>query len=178
LVRKEPGKLNWGAIAPIDDLVFSAFLKKEGLSMPRVPYRDPVSALNDLSEGRIDVALAALALTLPRVQTGKVKLLALANSRRSPIAPDLPTVAQAGYPALGYDPVTGLFGPSSLTADIRRKISGDLRTVASDPTLEARLKPTGQVVRFLPTDELVASIDAERAKLTEIAKLLGTRPGQ
>ena len=79
LVRKEPGKLNWAAISPIDDLGFSAFLKKEGLSMPRVPYRDPISALNDLSEGRIDVALAALALSLPRVQTGKVKLLALTN---------------------------------------------------------------------------------------------------
>jgi tripartite-type tricarboxylate transporter receptor subunit TctC len=177
LIRKEPGKLNWGAIAPIDDLVFSAFLKKEGLSMPRVPYRDPVSALNDLSEGRIDVTLAALALTLPRVQTGKVKLLALTNPRRSPIVPDVPTVAEAGYPSLGYDPVNGLFGPSNLTARVRRKISVDLQTIASDPSLEARLKPTGQVVRFLPTAELVASIDAERAKLTEIAKLLGGRPG-
>ena len=146
--------------------------------MSRVPYRDPVSALNDLSEGRIDVALAALALTLPRVKSGKIKLLALTNPQRSPVAPELPTVAQAGYPSLGYDPILGLFGPSTMTAEVRRKIAADLRTVASDPSVQARLKATGQVVRFVSTDELVASIDAERANLTAAAKLLGTRPGQ
>jgi tripartite-type tricarboxylate transporter receptor subunit TctC len=57
MVRKEPGKLNWGAISSMDDFIFSAFLKSEGLIMTRVPYRDPISALNDLSEARIDVCI-------------------------------------------------------------------------------------------------------------------------
>lgn len=178
MIRKEPGKLNWAAITSLDDFVFSGFLRSEGLAMSRVPYRDPVSALNDLSEGRIDIALAALALSLPRVQTGKVKLLALVNPRRSLVAPDLPTVAEVGYPALGYDPILGLFGSSVMTPEVRQKIAGDLKTVAADATLQARLTPTGQVVEFVSTTDFVASIEAERAKVTAIAKMLGGRPGE
>jgi tripartite-type tricarboxylate transporter receptor subunit TctC len=52
LARAQPGKLNWGAITSLDDFVFSGFLKNSGLAMSRVPYRDPVQALNDISEGR------------------------------------------------------------------------------------------------------------------------------
>ena len=177
-VRSQPGKLNWGAITSLDDFVFSGFLKSEGLIMSRVPYRDPVSALNDLSEARIDLALAALALVLPRVQTGKVKALAVPNPRRSPVAPELPTVAEAGYPALGYDPILGLFGPSIMTSEVRQRIAADLRTVASDPDLPSRLAPTGQVVGFVPTDEFVATIEAESAKVTTLAKMLDIHPGQ
>jgi tripartite-type tricarboxylate transporter receptor subunit TctC len=176
IARKEPGKLNWGAITSLDDFVFSGFLKNQGLSMSRVPYRDPVSALNDLSEGRIDVALAALALALPRAQTGKVKLLAVANRQRSPVAPDLPTVAEAGYPSLGYDPILGLFGPSVMTAEVRQKIAADLRTVASDPSLQARLTPTGQIVDFVPPDKFAESVETEREKVSSLAKVLDIHP--
>jgi tripartite-type tricarboxylate transporter receptor subunit TctC len=178
MVRKEPGKLNWAAITSLDDFVFSGFLKSEGLAMSRVPYRDPVSALNDLSQGRIDIALAALALCLPRVQTGKVKLLALVNPRRSLVAPDLPTVAEVGYRSLGYDPILGVFGPNVITPEISEKIASDLKTVAADASLQARLMSTGQVVEFVSTPAFVASIEAERAKVTAIAKMLGSRPGQ
>jgi len=178
MVRKEPGKLNWGAITSLDDFVFSGFLKNQSLSMSRVPYRDPVSALNDLSEARIDVALAALALSLPRVQTGKVKLLAVVNRQRSPVASELPTVAEAGYPTLGYDPILGLFGPSVMTAEVQQKISADLQTVASDGSIRERLTPTGQIVDFVATDKFVASVHAEREKITSLAKMLDIHPGQ
>lgn len=178
VVRREPGKLNWGAITSLDDFVFSGFLNTEGLSMSRVPYRDPVSALNDLSEGRIDVALAALALSLPRVRTGKVKVLAVVNPQRSLVAPDLPTVAEVGFPSLGYDPILGLFGSRVIAAEVRQKIATDLQIVASNAELQARLTPTGQVVTFVPTDKFVASIEAERVKVAAIAKTLDIHPGQ
>jgi tripartite-type tricarboxylate transporter receptor subunit TctC len=178
IAGKQPGKLNWGAITSLDDFVFSGFLKSQGLSMSRVPYRDPVSALNDLSEGRIDVALAALALSVPRALTGKVKLLAVVNRQRSPVASDLPTVVEAGYPSLGYDPIGGLFGPSVMTAEVRQKIADDLRTIASDPSLQARLTPTGQIVDFVSTDKFAESIETEREKVTTLAKMLDIHPDQ
>jgi tripartite-type tricarboxylate transporter receptor subunit TctC len=177
LARKEPGKLNWAAITSLDDFTFSGFIKSEGLAMSRVPYRDPVSALNDLSEGRVDAAVASLALCLPRVQTGKVKLLALGNPRRSLVAPDLPTVAELGYPALGSDPIIGPFGSSAITPAVRQKIAHDLKTIAADASLQARLTPTGQVVEFVSTADFEASIEAERAKIAAIAKMIGRRPG-
>jgi tripartite-type tricarboxylate transporter receptor subunit TctC len=178
LARKEPGKLNWAAITSLDDFVFSGFIKGEGLSMSRVPYRDPVSALNDLSEGRVDTAVTSLALALPRVQAGKVKLLALVNPRRSIVAPDLPTVAELGYPTLGMDPIIGPFGSSVISPAVRQKIADDLKTIAADASLQSSLTPTGQVVAFVSTADFEASIDAERAKVAAIAKMIGGRPGQ
>jgi tripartite-type tricarboxylate transporter receptor subunit TctC len=177
-VRSQPGKLNWGAITSLDDFVFSGFLKSEGLTMSRVPYRDPVSALNDLSERRIDLALAALALALPRVQTGKVKVLAVANPHRTAVAPELPTAIEAGYAALTYNPILGLFGPNVMTSEVRQRIAADLQIVASDADLPARLAPTGQVVDFLPNDEFAKAIDEERTKVTAITKLLDIHSSQ
>jgi tripartite-type tricarboxylate transporter receptor subunit TctC len=178
LARRQPGKLNWGAIASIDDFMFSGFLKSAGLSMARVPYRDPVSALNDISEGRIDVVLAALTLALPRAQTGKVKMLAVTNRERSPTTPEVPTVTEAGYPSLTYEPILGLFAPPAMSRGIRERVAADLQTVAADPTIAARLAPTGQMIRYLPPVEFAASIEAERGKLAALAKALNIQPVQ
>jgi tripartite-type tricarboxylate transporter receptor subunit TctC len=144
VVRKEPGKLNWGAIASIDDFIFSAFLKSEGLIMARVPYRDPISALNDLSEARIDLCIAALSGILPRVQSGKVKVLAITNPRRSPAASELPTATEAGYSSLTYAPILGIFGSRTLSAEARARIAADLKTVTEDSSVVSRLAPTGK----------------------------------
>jgi tripartite-type tricarboxylate transporter receptor subunit TctC len=178
MVRTEPGKLNWGAIASIDDFIFSAFLKSEGLIMARVPYRDPISALNDLSEARIDICNAALSGILPRVQTGKVKVLAITNPRRSPAASELPTATEAGYSSLTYAPILGIFGSRALSAEARARIAADLKTVTEDSSVVSRLAPTGQEVKFFAPAAFTETIEQERAKIAAIAKMLDIRPAQ
>ena len=66
----------------------------------KVPYRNPVDAANDLAEGRVQVYEAAFAIVRPQLESGKIKLLAITNSVHAPTLPKLPTVAEAGYPAL------------------------------------------------------------------------------
>jgi tripartite-type tricarboxylate transporter receptor subunit TctC len=178
LARAQPGKLNWAAITSVDDFLFAGFLKENNLSMTRVPYRDPIGALNDLSEGRIDVVMAALGVVLPRVQAGKARVLAIANAQRSPLVPDVPTTAQAGFPALAYDPVIGLFAPSAMPAEVLDRIAADLRAVASDAAIATRLAPGGQIVSFTPRAEFAASIDKERDAIAALVKLLGARPSR
>ena len=178
MVRKEPGKLNWGAIASLDDFIFSAFLKSEGLIMTRVPYRDPISALNDLSEARIDVCIAALSGLLPRVQSGKVKVLAIINPRRSPAAPELSTATEAGYSSLTYAPILGIFGSRALTAEARARIAADLKTVTEDSSVVSRLAPIGLEVKFFAPAAFTETIEQERAKIAAIAKMLDIRPAQ
>ena len=177
-VREQPGKLNWGAISSLDDFVFRGFLKSTGLAMSRVPYRDPISALNDLTESRIDVCLAALALVLPRMQTGKVKAIAVTNRERSPAAPNLPTATEAGYPLLTYGPLLGVFGSRALTPEIRERIASGLQTAAADPAVVNRLAPTGQVVRFVAHSEFIETIEQERAKIAAIAQMVDIHPGE
>ena len=178
MVRKEPGKLNWGAIASMGDFIFSAFLKSEGLIMTRVPYRDPISALNDLSEARIDVCIASLSSILPRVRSGKVKALDITNPRRSPAASGLPTATEAGYSSLTYAPILGIFGSRALRVEARARITADLKTATEDSSVVSRLAPTGQEVKFVAPAAFTETIVQERAKVAAIAKMLDTRPTQ
>ena len=177
LVRAEPGKLNWATATGISDFLFAAFLKSAKLDMAKVPYRDTVHAMTDLAEGRIQFYWGALAIVRPHVQSGKVKLVAISNNIRAPDEPKIPTVGEAGFPELAFDGLVGLFGPRDMAEALRERIAADIKTVAADPMIAARLITTGQVVSPGRPAEFAASIDAQRATVAAIAKDLGIKPG-
>jgi tripartite-type tricarboxylate transporter receptor subunit TctC len=173
LARKEPGKLNWAGVTGALDFLFEGFLKGEGLDIKKVPYRNPVEAANDLGEGRVQVYEGALAIIRPQLQSGKVKVLAVTNTARTPAYPDIPTVAEAGFPALTVDGLVGLFGPSDMPKALRERLAADIKAVANDPIIGERLATTGQVLNIGGPDEFAASIEAQRAQLAVMAKNLG-----
>ena len=111
------------------DFVFAGWLKQEGLSINKVPYRNPVDAANDLAEGRVQVYEAALAIVRPQMESAKIKLLAVMNSVRAPTLPNLPTASEAGFPALTIDGLVGLFGPTGMPLELRERITSDIRAV-------------------------------------------------
>ncbi len=171
-VRAGPGKLHWASVTGSTDLTFLGFLHDAGLSMVRVPYRDPVQAVNDLAEARIEVFLSALVTVRSQVEAGKVKILAVTNGERAPAAPDVPTAAEAGYPALQLDGLVGLFATSRLPGEIRERIAADVQAVVSDPALATRVAATGQIVNPGTPAQFAASIEEQRAKFAGIAKML------
>jgi tripartite-type tricarboxylate transporter receptor subunit TctC len=174
--RERPGKLNWATATGISDFLMAAYLKKAGLDMSKVPYRDPVQPSNDLAEGRIEFYWGAFAIVRPQVQAGKARLVAFSNTMRFSEEPKVPTVAEAGYPELNYDGLLGLFAPRELAADVRERIAGDLMAAAADPVVSARLLTTGQVVSPGNAAEFTAEIDKQRAIVAVIAKELGIKP--
>src|SRR5580658_7843254 len=175
MARAEPGKLNWAGVTGALDFIFAGWLKQEGLNINKVPYRNPVDAANDLAEGRVQVYESALAIVRPQLQSGKIKLLAVTNSVRAPTEPNLPTVAEAGYPALTIDGLVGLFGPTGMPLELRQRITADIRAVV-DSTIEDRLTTTGQLTNVGGPDEFGKSIDEQRAKIADFAKALGIDP--
>ena len=175
MARAEPGKLNWAGVTGALDFVFAGWLKQEGLDINKVPYKNPVDAANDLAEGRVQVYEAALAIVRPQLESGKIKLLAVTNSVHAPTLPKLPTVAEAGYPALTIDGLVGLFGPTGMPLELRQRITADIRAVV-DPTIEDRLTITGQLTNIGGPEEFGKSIDEQRAKIADFAKELGINP--
>ena len=173
--RAQPGKLNWATVTGVTELMIAGYLKSVGLDMAKVPYRDPVQALNDLAEGRIQLYVAALAIVRAQALAGRIKLIAVTNRERAPVAPELPTIAQAGYPALEFDGLVGVFGPRDMGNDLRNRIAAEIRAVAADPEIVARLDATGQLVRPGSSAEFAASIDEQAAKLADFAKTLGVK---
>jgi tripartite-type tricarboxylate transporter receptor subunit TctC len=179
LARAQPGKLNAAAANGNADFLLFGFLKSTGLQLAKVPYRDILQAPNDLAEGRIQVLMTSFAVVQPQMQTGKVKVLAVTSRKRAPTAPEVPTVKEAGYPALELESLVGLFGPRGMPGELRERIAVVLGEVAAaDPVIAARLAVTGQIVNVRGPAEFAVAIEQQRAKLAEIAKILGIKSAQ
>jgi tripartite-type tricarboxylate transporter receptor subunit TctC len=177
MVRAQPGKLNWAGTTASNEFLFAAFLKNAGLSMSKVPYRNLVEAANDLAIGRIELNVTAFAIVRPQLQAGKVKLLAVTNTARAAVVPDVPMVTEAGYPELALDGLVGFFGPPSMPDRVRESIAVDVRE-AMDPVVEERLNLTGQLPNFGGPADFAAAIEQQRARLAAAAKDLGIVPTQ
>jgi tripartite-type tricarboxylate transporter receptor subunit TctC len=132
--------------------------------------------MTDLAEGRIQAYVTGFGGVRPQVQAGRGKLLAFTNSARFATMPDVPTIAEAGFPALTFDGLVGLIGRRDLPAAARERIAGDVQTILSDQAIAARLNGIGLIVNPGGSAEFAASLDEQRAKLANVAQLLGIAP--
>jgi tripartite-type tricarboxylate transporter receptor subunit TctC len=179
LARAQPTKLNVAAAPGNSDFVLMGFLKSLGLQVTRVPYRDITQAPNDIAEGRIQLLMASFAVMRGLMQAGKLKVLAVTSRTRAAIAPEIPTIAEAGFPGLELEAQIGLFGARGMPVALRESIAKDIReVVAADPTIASRLQATGQVVEIRGPAEFAADIASMRQRLSEIAKTLGMKAAQ
>jgi tripartite-type tricarboxylate transporter receptor subunit TctC len=172
--RAEPGKLTWAATAGLPRFAFAGFVTSAGLDMVEVPYRDFNPALQDVSEGRISVAVSGLLPLMPLREGGKARIIAVTNRTRSPAAPDIPTGAEAGYPAITAEGFQGFFGWRDMPQHLRDRIAADVRAVA--PSIPAeRLASMGQVVRVGSTADFIAMIEDQRAQTRKVIAEAGMK---
>jgi tripartite-type tricarboxylate transporter receptor subunit TctC len=178
LARREPGKLNAAAAQGISDFLLFGFIKKARLDIVRVPYRDIMQAPNDLVGGRIQVLATSYAVVQPLANAGRIKVLAVSSRQRAPGASDVPTAVEAGYPDLTFESIGGVFGPRDMPLRLREKIAADFRKVAEDPIIAKRLADTVQIMTLLGPTEFAASVQGQRDKLAELARILGVKAAQ
>jgi len=179
LARAQPGKLNAAAAAGNSDFLLSGFLKNNNLEVAKVPYRDIMQGPNDLAEGRIQLLSSSITIVQSLAQAGRIRILAVTSRRRAPTAPDVPTVAEAGFPAMTMESLIGIFGQRGMPLDLRERIATDVRAVVdADPTIATRLQATGQVVDLRGPREFAEGIKELREKLAAIAAALGLKAAQ
>lgn len=178
IARKQPGKLNWSTVNGINDFQFMALVKTAGIDAVRVPYRDVVQAANDLGENRIQIYCSAYATVRPLVESGKLKIVALTNTARVSFLPDVPTTREAGFPALEFDGLVGIFGTRHIPSDARDKIEKDTLDFLQNPTIAERLAATGTVVKPGTTAEFVEAIEVQKAVAARTANILGLKVAQ
>ena len=179
LVRANPGKYNWATANGNADFLMSGFLKSNGLQMAKVPYRDITQAPNDLAENRIQLLSSSLAVVTPLMQAGKIKVLAVTGRQRAPSAPNIPTVIEAGYPALVMESIGGIFGPRGMPLELRERIAADVQAAfTSDPSIAVKMQATGQVVDLRGPAGFAAGIKELNDKLAAIAQVLSLKAAQ
>src|ERR1700744_5361956 len=114
LARAKPTTPRYGVAPGFSEFVFDGFVKENGLAIAKAPYRDITKSPIDLGENRIQLSMQSYAAMRSYAQTGKIKFIAINDSKRSPIAPDVPSVVEAGFPSLQASPVLGLLGPRDM----------------------------------------------------------------
>lgn len=177
LARAQQGKFNFTTATTITDVIMEGYFKKAGIDIQRIAYKDPVSALNDVIEGRLQLYSGAYAIVRSQATSGRLRLLAVMNRQRVP-GLDLPTVTEAGFPDLSFEGLVGIIAMRStgLPEAARDRIAADVRAIASDPTVAERLTATAQIISPGNAAEFTASIADQAARLAETAKSLGLSP--
>jgi len=171
--RAEPKKYNVAGAAGLPEFAVMAFVKSENLETARVPYRNVLDAGRDLGEDRIQLLLSSFAVVRPHVEAGKVTVIAIGGKERASVAPDAPTVTEAGYPMLDMETTSGFYGPRGMPLALRQRIAADVIAAASDPDVSARIVASGQFMRTEGPAELAAALKDQAATAARIAKVLG-----
>jgi tripartite-type tricarboxylate transporter receptor subunit TctC len=170
LARQKPTSLNFYAVPGAPYLAYLAFQKRAGIETTFVAYNNPTNAMADLSEGRIHIAVMPVASVLGAAQAGKIKILAVTNEQRTPAAPDIPTVKEAGYPEFTFGGFLGLFGPKDMPMALREQIASDVRYILREPDVQERLTTVGLIARGTTPAEFERVMDAQRQRWSAVAR--------
>jgi tripartite-type tricarboxylate transporter receptor subunit TctC len=140
------------------------FKRMAGVDMLHVPYRGAGPALNDLLPGRVDVMFNNIGAVLPLIQGGKLRGLAVTTAKRTPAAPELPPIAEAGVPGFDVSSWYAFLTPAKTPPEIIRKMHADTVAALTDPATKQKLEALGVVVRGSSPVELAAFLKAEMDK--------------
>ena len=145
-----------------------------GIEMAHVPYRGASPALNDLIPGRVDCYFGSGAL-LENMRSGQLRGLAVTGAKRDPVAPELPTIAEAGVPGYEVTSWHGLFVPARTPPEIVRKISVDTIAALADPVVKSKLEQAGYMVVGSSPHELQTLLKSEIDKWSAVIKRIGIK---
>lgn len=156
--KKEPGKLNWGypGAGTTQHLTGELFKSVAGVDIQGVMYKGSAQVVQDLLGNQIQLAVDGIPAHLPHIKSGKLRAIASTGSNRAPQLPDLPTVAELGYPGFSGEGWGGIVAPKGTPMEIVMKVSNDIHKVLSDPAMQKRVVDAGLVVDNVSRDEWIA----------------------
>jgi tripartite-type tricarboxylate transporter receptor subunit TctC len=137
--KANPGKLAYGSGNITGRLAFASIVAANGLDVTPVPYKGEPPAITDLITNRIQAMVATSGTGLPQVKDGKILALATILDKRSPAAPDVPTIAEAGFPDFKIEPWAALFGPPNMPREIVTVLNTAFKEAMSDPAVKQRM---------------------------------------
>ena len=171
MVKAKPGEFNYGTtgVGSSNQLVTELLSSRAGLKMVHVPYRGTALAVADLLAGQVTMVFADPVSALPHLQAGTLRALAVTTKTRSPVAPEVPTVAESGYP--GFEAIAwhGILAPRNTPRPIINKLHDQIVAALNDPATKALIVAQAiQIVGDTP-DEFAAFIKKDIALWKDVA---------
>ena len=176
--RANPGKLSYGSSGSgsLPHLGTELIKAQAGIDMVHVPYKGGGPMVTDVLGGTIQVALADQANLMPHVVTGRLRALAVATTRRSANAPELPTIAESGLAGFDATAWQGLVGPAGLPADVAKRLNEALNKVMAMPAVREKLLGAGLDPIGGTPEQFGRFIGDEISKWSKIARDVGAKP--
>lgn len=177
LLKKEPEKYSFASNGQgtSNHLAAELFKSTAGVSMVHVPYRGSGPALIDLVGGQINMMMDVVMTSYPYIKDGKIKALAVTSPQRSAMLPDVPTVAESGYP--GYEAMVwfGMLAPANMPEPLRTKLTDGLVQTLHAPAMKTYLEQQGAQVSDVAGPAFGSMIKDEISKWCQVVKKAGIR---
>jgi len=176
--KNTPGKLNFSSAGMGSGTHFNLEKLKLalGIDVQHIPYKGTPEAIGDTIAGRVCCYWAPLNAALPHVNGGKAVALAVSSAQRSPLLPNVPSVAEQGYPGFDYTLWVGLWGPAKIPPDIAAKINKDVNAALASPDLRERLTKLGTVPGNLTIPQFTDFVRKEIEETKTILQAAGIKP--
>jgi tripartite-type tricarboxylate transporter receptor subunit TctC len=175
LARSKPGEFNFGnpGTGSSIDLSAQKLFQAADIKLTNVGYRGQPPALIDLITNIMHFEIVSLELALPHIKAGSVKPLAVFTDKRVADLPDVPTIAEAGFPEAAYVPWYGIYVPSTTPDAIVEKINDAINKALQNPDVQRLLSVANIPGKPMPLGELAALMKADHDKLTTVVKTSG-----
>jgi tripartite-type tricarboxylate transporter receptor subunit TctC len=178
LAKARPGQISFASsgVGGLIHLNGEMFKQMTGINIVHVPYKGTTQFLPDLMEGRVQMSVDNVLAHLPHIKSGKVRVLAVASAQRSPLLPEVPTMAEAGVP--GFESATNytLFAPAKVPAELVSLLNRETNAVLAVADAREKLLAQGVVPKGGTVEAVQARIPGEMAKWAGIMKTAGLKP--
>lgn len=175
LAKSKPGQLNYGSPGNGSSPHLGMELLKSmaGIQMVHVPYKGSAPAMIDLLGGQVSTMFDAVATSLPHVRSGKLRALAVSGSKRSPLLPELPTVAEAGVPGYEANVWIGIVAPTGTPREIINKLNVEIAKILQIPQVKENMLSQGFEPAGGAPEQFGALIKSETAKWGKVVRESG-----
>ena len=150
--------------------------KQTGLNLIHVPYRGVAPAVTDMVAGRVDLMFSSYVTAGPHIESGKLRMLAIAGAKRHPKFPELPTMAEAGFPGVEMEQWFGLFAPAGTPEPVVRKLNEAFVEALESDEVRNTLLPQGAVITPGTPQDLAAMVARDIERLGQVVKDSGAKP--
>ena len=177
LLKANPNKYSFGSAGNGTSQHMSGELFKTltGVSMQHIPYKGSGPMMTDLLGGTVSMAFENMTTAYPPTKTGKLKALAVTTSKRSFVAPEVPTLAETGIPGFDISSWQAMFAPAGLPKDIHARVYSEVAKALKSPEIATRLHDLGLDPGGMPPEELASLIRQEIPKLGKIVRDSGAK---
>ncbi|MBX9773423.1 MAG: tripartite tricarboxylate transporter substrate binding protein [Xanthobacteraceae bacterium] len=150
--------------------------KQTGIKLVHVPYRGVAPAVTDMVADRVDLMFSSYVTAGPHIESGKLRMLAIAGGKRHPRLQDLPTMGEAGFPGVEMEQWFGLFGPAGLPEGVVRKLNAAFVEALKSDEVQNTLLPQGAIIIPGTPQDLGAMVARDIVRLGQVVKDSGAKP--